>query len=295
MLASLPGISGSQRAASCNPLCAIFEAANLDHVRTCILEETAWPRLFDVYMNHFNASKAKSMKQVLTVLTKFVVNLGTKEQAANLQNFALTRILDVLTCRKSLQHVKGALQALHHFIGHGCVSVNQILLHHISSPIVAFHIGGAKPSQEWALEDLLRRIFGWLTASSLAQSAGYLVSSLYRGFVNENRRITPPLWANPLQENLRACPGAILHYREYIFPALFTINLADYYAFLQSLGLQNLFTYSYDQSENNSSGENEAENIELLFLALEVGKEMGLVKETSIKREMEASKSILIR
>ncbi|OCL07142.1 hypothetical protein AOQ84DRAFT_389700 [Glonium stellatum] len=285
---ALVNISATHRAAACNLLCAIIERCRLsanEGFRAIIWENNMWARLFNTFLERSDNSKAKSMRQVLVVLTGMLLT-DAPPQSSGLRDDAVSRVLEMICRCQNRMKVKPALQALAHFITKDLVSIDQLVdLHRNYSEDGADSVQGLNTHQL-----LLHQFFAWVWHHDTAPAAGHLVTnflakSVQQRICMEEKTNLLPMWIEPLESSIRKYPESVEEFKHHIFPEVFRLGLDGYLQFLYHLRLdRHLGIRSTFHSPNSSLfTANSRLEITLLFAALQVGKELGLVKDVDYK------------
>jgi hypothetical protein len=282
--AALVNISATHRAAACNSLCAIIERCQLstDEGFHCIVwENDLWTRLFEIFLERSDNAKAKSMRQVLLVLTGMLLK-NAPPQSSDLQDDAVSRLLDIICRYQNRTKIKPALQALAHFISKDLISINQLI-------DVYRNYSGADTDPDGGLSAyqlLLRQFLAWVRHHDTAPAAGHLITNFLTKSTPQRRCAEEktgvlPVWIAPLEGSIRDSPEAINEFKHHVFPEIFRLDLDGYLQFLYHLQLdRHLGIKSTIHSLNlGVFTANGCLEITLLFAALQVGKELGLVKD----------------
>ena len=180
---------------------------------------------------------------------------------------------------------KSSLLALGQFLGKDIVSLRDVI-----------DSLGNLPSQTdfgnpTNVQDVLYVLLQALSSGDLGSIVSQVVSVVLDKAAEEDTRTDQPdtevvtvtqrqaLWVSPLEQLVAADVVPIDDLRHHVFPTLFKRNLQDYVNFLEQLGLRSLeASTSVSASQDARSGPSRSE---LLYAALEVGKALGLVRETS--------------
>jgi hypothetical protein len=78
------------------------------------------------------------------------------------------------------------------------------------------------------------------------------------------------MWCGPLQASIDKSPDVLENIKQHIFPGLFKLSVADFGCFLEQLRIKNVLS--------GPSPVDEDSRVMTLFIALQVGKEIGLVR-----------------
>jgi hypothetical protein len=106
------------------------------------------------------------------------------------------------------------------------------------------------------------------------------------GNITSNGELPVPIWSSPLNETLSKDLENTEAYRAHIFPVLFKRSLPQYVAFLEQSGFEGTFTSAQDTQDDSSQ--------EILYAALQTGKQLGLIEETTGNAIVHESTRILL-
>lgn len=133
-------------------------------------------------------------------------------------------------------------------------------------------------------------LFYWVQFAELAPAAGHTACTFSRQLRNSSSgdqydtesADLGTLWINPLRDALRTFPDSLSIFRSHVFPDLFSLSVPDYYTFLLSLDLH--AQMSPDGVSGQHKFDNRAEfDSNILFLALQAGKETGLIADSGMQ------------
>lgn len=278
-------ISAAHRAAACNSLIAVIEKCQVsetDTVRHVIWEDNVWMRLFEIFLERSDNAKAKSMKLVLILLSGMLLK-NTSPQSIKLRDEAVLRFLDIIFKYQNHLKVKPALQGLAYFISKKVISVTQLIDLQRSRaedcPVSSTRLDLG--------QDLLRQFLRWIPPQDTATSSGHLVTnfliqSRQQGTWMDDHLGSLPMWAQPLDDSIRASPEAIEEFKNYVFPEAFRLSLEDYLCFLEYLRLSRHLGMKLPLENKEISTVNtrpDGVELSILLAALQAGKEIGLIKD----------------
>lgn len=288
--ADIPDLDSGHRAAASNALCAIVDHCRTfgsEDVRSAVLGDSVWLKIFNVYLHRSGEAKGKSMRQILQTLTNAIVK-DDSSRAAELRKQAAGTFLDIICERQDRFKVKPALQGLAHFLLKNVVSIAELvnIYQEQAASLTQASTDAASP------QTLLKIFLGWIVHHETALSAGHLV----RNFLLEARRLPNyststdsssllPLWIAPVLQTLSDWPDRILEFKTHVFPHCFLPNIEEYLHFLSVL---NFATHVQSQSQlpsqlyasnNHQQILDRAGEFRILLAAIESGKELSLVRD----------------
>ena len=264
--------------------CRIFGS---EHVRSAVLEDSVWLRIFNIYLHRSGEAKGKSMRQILLTLTNAIVK-DESSRALELRKQAAGTFLDIICERQDRFKVKPALQGLAHFLLKNVISIEQ-LVHIYYEQAASFSQASAEAVNS---QTLLKIFLGWIVHHETALSAGHLV----RNFHIEARRLPNystsagsnfllPLWIAPVIQTLSDWPDRILEFKTHVFPYCFLPNIEEYLHFLSVLHFAAhvqsrgpLPTQLYPPN-NYQQTLDTTQEFRVLLSAIESGKEMSLIRD----------------
>lgn len=223
------------------------------------------------------------MRQLLVAL----INI-TKHQEPILKRRLVKTLLFrtfSIICRQG-DRVKGkaALQVLSTFLSQG------MGLEQVARQYYDFEAKGL-PSEPNSVrlvnqvQELLHRLLSWVHNRDTVRVASYTILTCVREwktlhFTDSKDQVPDqlPIWVHPLVRSILEHPEALQEFRNQVFPELFAINAADYLAFLEHLGLQEVLRQNHSSISKLRSEKEEFIEV-ILYTSLQVGKETGLVAE----------------
>jgi len=282
-----PEISAVHRIAATDLLCGLLErcgASPYDEDHSLLWKHGCWRSSFQVILERSDNIKAKSTRQLLTALTTSL-RKGRERDVLSLrvQDKACQQLSCILLDYSDQAKAKPALQLLAKFLSNDILSVHQLIAY-IGQP----------PSTETLVEPagyLFSRVLAWVPHNELSAAAGHLAGVLVQKFgVRESSHedgihINASRWVEPLVTSLKEAPGNLQSFKNYVFRELFTRNIHGYRLCLEHLhfpvhlGSEWFVKVVGDYSGLARAIVDDLEEAVLLFSVLQVGKEMGLVRE----------------
>lgn len=292
----------------CNAICAFLEAALTakgSEVCQFARSETTWLAVFEVYLDRFEYSPPKPMKQILATLTNILATHSDPDTAGSIRSYLIDSVVKTILLAEPLTRLKASVVSLHFLIRKEAFPAVDLISHlqkwlraNVNSwtPVIGEHatnIGlnistftGSGPSvsveeQGTITAQLLCLVLLLhLQNANVVTSSGALLSQLCFKLKKESedglfQYSAPgngaPFWAAPLKylslRNLDNLDATI----SLAFHLLFRGQPAEFSSFLDVLPLKDLL------SENH--GETGTAEFALLIAVLETGKELGLVHE----------------
>ncbi|EFQ99539.1 hypothetical protein MGYG_02552 [Nannizzia gypsea CBS 118893] len=296
------------QASVCNAICAFLEAAlTAEGSEVCQFaqSEVTWLAVFEIYLDRFEYSPPKPMKQLLATLTNILATRCDPDTAGSIRSYLIESVVKTILLAEPLARLKASVVSLHFLIRKDAFPVVDLIAHlqkwlqdnvnswtpvigehanNIGLDISTFTSGGHSASaaeqsmitaQLFCLVLLLH-----LQNANVVTSSGALLSQLcfklkkesedgrFQYSASENGA---PFWAAPLKylslRNLDNLDATI----SLAFHLLFRGRPAEFSSFLHVLPLEDLISENYS---NTGTAE-----FALLIAVLETGKELGLVHE----------------
>lgn len=238
--------------------------------------------MFNIYIERFDNAKAKSMRQVLVVLSNVLLK-ADDSRASNLRDQAIDRFLCIIIEQKNRLVAKPALHGLAHFLSKDLISISRL------AEFRRKPIGDHSSTSEWpeSVKYLLRQFLNWIPHHDTGQSASHLIKSFLDKIRKDHAELVEtdqllPIWVEPLVHSICAEPEMILEYRSHVFPHCFQSHLNEYLTFLLYLRLDNHLAVSIASTPHGDlkSGMSVEDEFNLLLAALQAGKELGIIKDT---------------
>jgi hypothetical protein len=223
------------------------------------------------------------VRQLLTTLTEALSRCSDAEKQNSAQSLALKTLYPVLFNCGDHYRGKPALQILANLISKDFVSLDKLWT---SATSWLEGQNDLFSSQSNEKQIVLRRFFDWLAYQDTAPAAGNLVLII----IKKNYTITTvesvgsnsnqlPIWAEPLEASITAHRSEIRSYKEYAFPGIFKLSMADFYVFLAHLGLLNVLVPEKESLPLKDDSDMNETRKSILFSALHTGKELGIIEE----------------
>lgn len=291
-------ISARHRATACTFICAVIDTTR--QKKDAALEEAvqrtdAWRRLFVIFMERSDVSPTKSMRQVLNTVTLYLkAKLQDLEEISKARDQTVNLLLQILFDDRDHVKAKPALQAINHFLAKELIDLQALMMlyGHTGKLLRAQQNPFQQPDQHEAqvlLKSFFHGIFAWVEFNDVAFAAGQLVSQLATILLKQRttRDATSsntPEWALPLIESVQNKPESLSNFQNLVFPDLFRASVSDYFSFLELLNLHSRLVI--DQDLSVAKTDTAEIDDEILFSALQVGKVVGLVRESGIYEDM---------
>ena len=277
-------------------------------MRSFILSVEIWRAFFDVYLDRYEDSKPKPMKQVLVTLANSLCRWPSLEQAQVLRRDVLDTFLFWITCPDYTSRPKPALQGLDYFVSKGIFSVRDVVesLRRIAptaeSPPVeestsqiteggravasssdpGFPARGLRAASENIIETFFSTLLAWISYTDVATSASHLISTFFKflrmqsteeiNFYHSASKL--PLWVSPLKAALEKNADILEALKHRVLPELFMMNSEDLRHFVKSLHIERYMSGS-------SPAEDHSEVL-LLLSSLQVAQDLDLVRVTGM-------------
>lgn len=274
----------------CHALCSILQSCLLSG-RTSLIAltqpEELPGKLLSINLSHAESLRIRSSREILATLTSILRGV---EQETSIQTRSLivqTQILRTVHAAQSdldRTKVKPALQALEYLLKRDVLSLESI-----TQEWRALDTSRAQTSDDQGdlnlLDALGLAILSFMTYSDVAPAAGAVFVAVYtkieqRRFGisdNETYQSRIPLWASPIYINLERDWETLEPIQQQIFPDLFRLNPLKFEVFLDDLGFRDLIRDTVQAYADRK--------LILLFCALQVGKEVGLIRESGMSIE----------
>jgi hypothetical protein len=246
---------------------------------TVLFTNDGWLRCLDLLILRSESTKVKLVRHFLDLLLSFLKFDGSPDIRV-----ILPHLFKPLHGRCSRGTVKPSLQTIAMFLSKRILSVETLV------NLYALEISeydAREPSFEKNVERFFQDLFYWAQFHELAPPIGKIASHICSEFSNAWQslgigHVSIP-WIKPLLEQLRKTPEALYRFKSHVFPELFRHNLDHYHSYLGELGLD-LLSPCIDHEKHTNLEEVQINSFdrELLLVALQVGKEIGLVVETGM-------------
>ena len=270
-------------------LCAVLErcqALEVGYIQTAILDVSIWSNAFNVYLEKSDSAKGKSVRQVLITLTGILLR-NQNERAIELQDRAISNLVDIICQRQDRGKVKPALQVLAHFLHKDIATISKLVQVHAKiSSASTLGTDGA------GIRRLFATFLSWVVYHDTALSAGHLI----KHFLAQLRRnVTQDalgfhesivsVWIKPVIECLHQWPDRIQAFKTHVFPHCFLPNLDEFVHFLSSLhfshhaGTTKPIPEALRAHITKKNELEEPEEFRILLASLETGKELNIVED----------------
>lgn len=295
--AHLAEITPTHRLAAINAICcALVYAYDRDYSVT-ERDEDLLCDAFDIVFDRSHVTKAKPMRQLLTLLVNALRPCDPDQDTCDdeatdietktaVKERVLRTVFAILSHRSEQIKVKAALQVITALLNKNAVDVGLLSACHGDY----FNINTAEEFGPKALEErikpLLMTVLRWTRnrdTTHVVSNSVQLIVKRWKELLEKTyrRHYTPklPVWADAVVESITSRPDDLSDFKNHIFPGLFKISPPDIIAFLQYLGLCELFgtknkKYGLILKEINDTTQ------DLLYASLQVAKEIGVIMET---------------
>lgn len=257
-------------------------------MQDAILNDSIWSRAFKIYLEKSDGAKGKSVRQVLVTLTSILLR-NQSPRASELQEWAVSNLVDIICLRQDRSKVKPALQGLAHFIQKDIATIPQLMTIHAS---IVGNTSDLNPA-EADVQPLFSALLSWIVHHDTSLSAGHVV----KNFLAQLRRTShqdptsvhdsvASVWIRPVVECLHQWPDRIQEFKTHVFPHCFLPDVDQYVHFLSYLHFPRHVESRGpipDQLNAHSTEVNVLESFEefrILLAAIQTGKELGVLKDT---------------
>lgn len=228
------------------------------------------------------------MRQVLVTLTSILLR-NQNQRGFELQEWAISNLVDIICQRQDRVKVKPALQGLAHFIQKDIATVPRLIDIHAS-------ILGHTPDPSVVgpdIQTLFSVLLSWIVHHDTSLSAGHVV----KNFLAQLRRTSHQdpatvydsvvsIWIEPVVECLHQWPDRIQEFKTHVFPHCFLPNVDEYVHFLSYLHFPRHVgprepipeELSVHASEENVL--DDFEEFRILLASIQTGKELGILRDT---------------
>jgi len=227
-------LASSHRAATCDALCGFLKHGSTsknENLRDFCLSYDTWRRLFCMYIEQYNDSQSKPMKQVLEQLCKLLNRQDEPGRQACRDKCIQFAVKACIRYVKAIAH-KPELSSLSH--ARPAMLVLDLLLtkHVVDSRAVlaAFNAENNVSSPNEALQqarDFMVNILEWSQNIDMAPACGKLLHSFYTDFFTQRAGASTsadlrkqPSWIEVVQDFMEAHPLASTSVEHYILPNL---------------------------------------------------------------------------
>ncbi|KAM0701622.1 hypothetical protein Q7P35_010530 [Cladosporium inversicolor] len=269
-------LTAGHRVAAWEALCTLIDQTSKsqhENVRATLWQANIWNRSLNLYLDQSPNARPKSSKSLLGSLSNVLRKCEGASWVKETKTELALQLVTAVSAREMQRDSKAYLLLFTHFLSKDIISLNLVLS---QVPVAA----SAQQIVNNA-ETLLYWVFQWITRGDLGSILGQLIGVIMDNLdktspgsvVSSSNELPVPIWSGPLNETLGRDLENTEAYRSHIFPVLFKRSLPQYVAFLKQLGLDQLFTSAQNTTHDNSE--------EILYAALQTGKQLGLIEETT--------------
>jgi hypothetical protein len=278
-----PAISLGHRGVAINALCSFIGIAEALSILKP-LDQTSWFACVDILLDRPEGAKTKPLRQLLVCLTTSLSEFSDDEKQCIIDRLVRS-ILSILQRQSDHVKAKPALQILNHLLVKDVLTTTTLRALSASTRPPGHTRTSDADDLLVASQQLLLTVLNWAKYSETTIAVGQAIRTLAQKLSNDGEGGTSggePIWAKPLLAVLYSDADEVNSYRSHILPELFKLRVDDYFTFLNMLGLRKIFSHDSgnDSSHDRSHDIDSTEDV-LLFSCLEVGKESGLVLESS--------------
>jgi hypothetical protein len=285
-------LSAGHRVAAWEALCTLIDQTSKspdENVRAILWQANIWNRGLNLYLDQSPNARPKSSKSLLGSLSGVLRKCEGAPWVKDTKTGLASQLVTAVSAKEMQRDSKAYLLLFAHFLSKNIISLDLILS---QVPLVQ-QINQPKDNAE----TLLSWIFQWITRGDLGSLLGQLIGVVMDDLdknspastssnITSNGELPIPIWSRPLNETLAKDLENTEAYRAHIFPVLFKRSLPQYVAFLDQSGFKETFTSAQDNQDDSSQ--------EILYAALQTGKQLGLIEETTGDATVHESTRILI-
>jgi hypothetical protein len=285
-------LNAGHRVAAWEALCTLIDQTSKsphEQVRATLWQANIWNRGLNLYLDQSPNARPKSSKSLLGSLSNVLRKCEGASWVVDTKAELASRLVASISTKEMQRDSKAYLLLFTHFLSKDIISLDLILSH--VPTVEQIH-----QSNNHA-ETLLSWVFQWITRGDLGSILGQLIgvimdnldkgsSDLTRNTVTSSNGQQVPIWSGPLNETLGRDLENSEAYRAHIFPVLFKRSMPQYVAFLKQLGLEGNFSSAQNAEHEDSQ--------EMLHAALQTGKHLGLIEETTGAHIVYESNCILL-
>lgn len=278
-------IAPAHREAAINAICSVLYRKDDPTLVLADADDQLLCRAFDIVFDRSNVTKGKVMRQLLVLLVSRTALRNQNSKQAVLDK-VLRKTFTVLSCLSEQSKAKAALQVLSALLNKNVIGLEQLAASYFASHNQSTDITLNSVRLDETCKVLLKTVLYWTKNRDAAHAVGNTIELLVRRwkalqskFDSGNAFERLPVWASVLAESISCHPDDLSNYKSHIFPGLFMVDIPDYIAFLQYLGLNHVFGNSRIHKTTELVDGNGFVN-DLLCTSLQVGKEVGLIIES---------------
>lgn len=257
-------------------------------VRLILWQAQIWNRSLRLYLDQSHNARPKSSKQLLASLSNVLRKSEDAPWIQDLKTELSSHLVRAVNAREVHRDSKAYLLLFTHLLSKNIVSLDDILL----------QVKELDPSGDDIdeVQALLSSVFHWTAKGDFGSIIGQLIAVILDKLdkrpqdtattTEDAANPSIPVWSSPLHETLGRNLENTEAYRSHIFPVLFKRSLPQYAAFLNQLGLEQIFTSGHAIDDENTR--------EMLYAALQTGKSLGMIEEATVTDIILESGRILI-
>lgn len=265
--------------AAWNALCSLIDQtvdSPVIEIKAFVWKEEVWLHAFRLYLSHAQSARPKSSRQLLVTLTN-ALRKYEEENTAPYRQYALEQLAAGLRDFEDPYRAKACAQLLGHLLHKNVLPLQDVLTTTAAPSLV-----GNPPPQRESLKGILKLLFEWLGKADFGSTIAQLVAILLdkyedtgsKSAEDEGETDTQPIWTEPL-EAIAGSEVNLNDLRAHIFPVLFKRSFVQFVSFLQAQGLAGLEVLPSSDAKSSVPREH------LLFAALQAGKDLGIVSEST--------------
>lgn len=271
-------------------LCAVLEkcqALELQYIQEEILGDSIWSKAFTTYLEKSDGARGKSVRQVLVTLTSILLR-NQNQRAFELQERAITNLIDIICQRQDRGKVKPALQALAHFLQKDVATIPKLVDIYAKTLVQS----SETPTSGASVQTLFAAFLSWVVHHDTALSAGHLI----KNFLAQLRRTSnhdaseigesiASVWMKPVVDCLCQWSDRMQEFKTHVFPHCFLPNVDEFIHFLSFLHFDHhvnsrgIVPQELRAHTAEKPGLEDFEEFRILLASIQTGKELGIVKD----------------
>ncbi|KAG4441401.1 hypothetical protein IFR05_003088 [Cadophora sp. M221] len=292
---------------ACIKLCYYIEqcmSSKSPLVRNTIFTEKTSLELFKFYIEWNEKNQARSMRQVIELISTMIAKNPTKETTLAIKKAIVEKDMLIVTHQAAQPLVKPAFKSLESLMGKGTINAKDLLDAYHKEPTVKQNhetvlsdeegqpglnaaLGAsmeisresaqiALVPEESSWDSFFSDMFDWMTYADISPAAGKFLVTVFRDLrtTSDNQGAlssNTASWQRWIRHGLGRNPEALENVKNYLFPPLFKLDRVGSLSFLEDLSKQSAAADVQNQEIDTHS---------LLQLsAMETGKKAGLVEE----------------
>lgn len=259
-------------------------------IREIIWNHNVWQSAFNIYLDQAQTARPKSLRQLLTTLTS-ALSKASESTTLDPKPAVVDRILVSLSNFEDPQRAKAGAQLLNNLLAKDVLGIDQVLQAYRAA-------SGRRETADSRsiLQNFLQVVFRWLSEGDFGSTIAQLTSTLLDKYeVNAALEAAgwkqECVWNDPLINTLESTTVGVDDLRAHLLPILFKRSFDDFVSFLENQGLRSILSTSRDPSVPVTVI-HETRSEDLLYAALQTGKELGLLLETEGKQMERSTKSL---